>query len=147
MSSLFCYYLYTSNTKRCNNHFQPFTPPSLLPLYTWHAACHEPAPLDAKPVPSLSTNAAWDAKPLPSVSTNAKETNRIRNRWASTFSKRRMTLLDKANSLNKDCGVDVYLCVRNRRNNQIWSYSSDDFVPPTEAEIVRPPQASRTTLC
>lgn len=59
-----------------------------------------------------------------------------RKRRATKFSKRRMTFLKKANDLSRDCeDIDVYVEVRNRRNNQVWSYSNG-YTPSTEQQKV-----------
>lgn len=53
------------------------------------------------------------------------------------FSKRRQTFIRKAYQLHKDCeDVDVYVMVRNRRNNRIWEYSNG-YTPPTQTKLVR----------
>lgn len=60
---------------------------------------------------------------------------KVRRRQAAQFSKRRMTVLKKVHELYRDCNVDIYLCLRSRRNNQMWLYSNG-FIPPNAADIV-----------
>lgn len=64
-----------------------------------------------------------------------RELRRVRKNQASRFSKRRKNLVKKAHELHEDCDIDVFLCVRSKRNNQIWQYSTG-FSPPLQAEIV-----------
>jgi hypothetical protein len=54
---------------------------------------------------------------------------------AAKFCKRRATFLKKADQLQQDCDVDIYVAVRNRRNNQVWQYSNG-YLPPTSDEMV-----------
>lgn len=48
---------------------------------------------------------------------------KVRRRQLSQFSKRKATVLKKVHELQRDCGVDVYPCLRSRRNNRMWQYS------------------------
>lgn len=70
-----------------------------------------------------------------SPSQSIEELRAIRKRKAIQFSKRRTTLLQKANDTHRLCNVDVFLAVRNRRNNRIWLYSNG-YEPPSESELV-----------
>ncbi|KAM4066535.1 SRF-type transcription factor domain-containing protein [Hirsutella rhossiliensis] len=63
-----------------------------------------------------------------------RDLRRVRKNQASRFSKRRKNFIKKAYKLHEDCDVDVFLCVRSKRNNQIWQYSSG-LTPPSQAEI------------
>jgi hypothetical protein len=66
----------------------------------------------------------------------ARQQKRIKKNKSCRFFKRRKTFIKKAHELYKDCEVDIFICVRSRRNNQMWQYSND-FIPPLQAEIVR----------
>lgn len=68
-------------------------------------------------------------------SVKVAELRKARKRQAAQFSKRRMTILKKAHELYRDCGTDIYLCLRSRRNNQMWLYSNG-FIPPLASEVV-----------
>merc|ERR1712000_367068 len=66
---------------------------------------------------------------------NLSDARRGRKYRATKLSKRRQTLLKKVHQLQRDCDVDVCIVVRSRRTNQVWRYSND-FVPPTEQELL-----------
>lgn len=52
------------------------------------------------------------------------------------FSKRRQTFLKKAYELHEACDdIDIYVIVRNRRNNRLWEYSNG-YLPPSQKEMV-----------
>lgn len=55
----------------------------------------------------------------------------------SRFGKRHKTLLFKADDLHLDCDAEVYLAVR--KNNKLYTYSSNESFPPSRAEIVSSP--------
>lgn len=59
-----------------------------------------------------------------------------RKRRSAKFSKRRVTFLKKANELSRECEeIDVYVEIRNRRNNQVWNYSNG-YAPLTGEQRV-----------
>ncbi|CAF3656581.1 unnamed protein product [Fusarium graminearum] len=65
---------------------------------------------------------------------NLSDSQKQRKRRCAKFSKRRATFLKKANDLSRECDeIDVYVEIRNRRNNQVWSYSNG-YVPLTEEQ-------------
>lgn len=98
----------TTNNIRCHTLFSPFTGENQASILCAHPACDDRSKEDVQ---------------------------KLRKNESTKFSKRRKTLLRKAHDLHKDCGVDIYLVVRNRRNNQIWQYSNG-YVPPLVSEFV-----------
>ena len=78
--------------------------------------------------------------PPPDAGANTlRDLRRIRKNKATKFSKRRRNFIKKAHELHQGCEVDVFVCVRSKRNNQIWQYSSG-LTPPSNAEMVGTPQ-------
>lgn len=66
---------------------------------------------------------------------SAEQLRIVCRRRSSKFTKRRATILRKAHDLYKDCGVDVYIAIRNKRNNQMWQYSNGYIPPLTLSEV------------
>jgi hypothetical protein len=53
------------------------------------------------------------------------------------FSKRRVTLIKKAQELYREYNdIDIFFIIRDRRSNKIWQYSNG-YSPLTIKEIVR----------
>ena len=65
-----------------------------------------------------------------------QERKREKKNKSIMLCKRRKTLLKKAHDLYRDCDADVFLVIRNKRNNQLWQYSNG-FRPPSSQELVR----------
>lgn len=78
----------------------------------------------------IMCNPSKDCRPV-----RISDLQRVQKNRSSRFSKRRRNFLKKAHDQQKDCEVDVYLCVRSRKNNKIWQYSSE-FTPPSQDEMV-----------
>ncbi|KAK9444500.1 Transcription factor, MADS-box, partial [Metarhizium brunneum] len=74
-------------------------------------------------------NPSKDCRPV-----RISDLQRVQKNRSSRFSKRRRNFLKKAHDQQKDCEVDVYLCVCSRKDNKIWQYSSD-FTPPSHDEM------------
>ncbi|EXU98163.1 SRF-type transcription factor family protein [Metarhizium robertsii] len=98
---------------QCFARFSPFVGNELAQIYSDHIAC----------------NNSKDCRPV-----NIGDMQRVQKNRSSRFSKRRRNFLKKAHDLHIDCEVDVYLCVRSKRSNKIWQYSSD-FTPPSQREM------------
>jgi hypothetical protein len=91
-------------------------------------AAHEPCS-----VPQLT----WLGPKQTSSSAPEKvEIKKAGKRRASKFSKRRRAVLKKVHDLHRDCDVEVYFMVQNKRSNQIWQYTTG-ILPPSQAELVR----------
>lgn len=88
---------------------------------------------------SYSRNYLEETASLPSYSDRLVQLRKARKRQSSQFSKRRNTVLRKVHELQRDCGVDVYVCVRSRQSNQMWQYSNG-FTPPMATDTVRDEQ-------
>ncbi|KAG8422533.1 hypothetical protein J3459_010275 [Metarhizium acridum] len=97
----------------CFIKFKPFVGKDLARIYSDHVTC---SPAAAR-------------QPV-----TTQDVRRVQKNTSNRFSKRRRNFLKKAHDLHADFNVDIYLCVRNRRNNKIWQYTSD-FVPPSQDEI------------
>jgi hypothetical protein len=69
--------------------------------------------------------------------TSIERMKKERKKRSNMFSKRRATLIKKAQELHKECDdIDVFFIVRDRRSNKIWQYSNG-YSPPTITEMVR----------
>lgn len=126
---------------RCYTAFKPFVGDALARVYAAHALCTQAvdAPPDMATSKAPGKDALTQARLVP-----VRELQKVRKNRASRFSKRRKNFIKKAHELYEDCEVDVFLCVRSRRNNQMWQYSSG-FTPPSQTEMVRLPRTKAKT--
>ena len=99
---------------RCFEKFTPFVGQELAHIYSDHVNC---------------------TTPMAYQPASIRDMQRVQKNRSNRFSKRRRNLLKKANDLRIDCEVDVYLCIRSKRNNKIWQYSSG-FAPPSMEDMV-----------
>lgn len=91
-------------------------------------AAHEPCS-----VPQLTRPGPKQTSPSAPEKMDIKKAGKRR---ASKFSKRRRTVLKNVHGLHRDCDVEVYFMVQNKRSNQIWQYTTG-ILPPSQAELVR----------
>ena len=79
--------------------------------------------------------AAIFAAHAPCPKTSSSKSQKQRKQVATRFSKRRRTFLRRAHDLQRDCDVDVYVMIRNRKSRQLWEYSNG-YEPPSREELV-----------
>ncbi|KAK4071129.1 transcriptional regulator family: SRF-type [Purpureocillium lilacinum] len=125
----------------CYAAFEPFVGGSQAQLYAAHAPCSADllGPPSQELRQSKPTTASFTQPELSSAT--LVDMRRIRKNRSSKFSKRRRNFIKKAHELHDDCEVDVFVCVRSRRNNQVWQYSNG-FEPPTPEKMVGIPAAT-----
>jgi len=121
-------------TRSCYAAFEPFVGGSQARLYAAHAPCSADLGLPSQELRQSKPTTVQYTHPELSTATLV-DMRRIRKNRSSKFSKRRRNFIKKAHELHDDCEVDVFVCVRSRRNNQVWQYSNG-FEPPTPEKMV-----------
>ena len=79
--------------------------------------------------------AAILAAHAPCPNASPSKSQKQRKQVATRFSKRRRTFIKRAHDLQRDCDVDVYVVIRNRKNRQLWKYTNG-YEPPSRDELV-----------